>query len=349
MTAGDKVFYSYASADELPRVELEKHLALLKREGLLETWSFRNIDAGQEWKKVIDNNLNAASIILLLISADFLASDYCWDIELKRALERHDRGEAVVIPVILRPCDWKSAPFAKLQALPESGRPVTNWRPRDRAWANVVAGLRRIIQSSHRPKPLPSPPSVAGDPATPSHGPNVSALDRAKRVAQASTERKAREARLQQNGMAAFREQYQAVFEKIVGIVAEITSVTPELEMRAGWRGEHCVVRLGRVTLNLYPYGTHPVTDSQIIYTLWFGGIVLPQDEGKKVQPFKPKEYRERKYNFALDENDEWGWRASGSSPIVSSAELADHCVNELLDFHDGVESGRIAFPELKI
>src|SRR5258708_9148478 len=96
-----RLFYSYSSADETLRAEFEKHLALLKREGLIETWTFRNIDAGQEWKRSIDANLNSATIILLLISADFMSSDYCWEIEMKRALERHEAAAASVLPIIL--------------------------------------------------------------------------------------------------------------------------------------------------------------------------------------------------------------------------------------------------------
>jgi hypothetical protein len=342
----DKLFYSYSSADEVLRTELEKHLTLLKREGVIETWSFRNIDAGTEWKKSIDSNLESATIVLLLISADFIASDYCWDIEMKRALERHESGDALVVPVILKPCDWKTAPFAKLQGLPEDARPVTNWRPRDRAWTNVVAGLRRVIQQANRSKPLPAPPTVAGNSASPSEK-KVSAIERAKRVAQASQERKSRDARLQNEGVEAMRAESVAVFEHIGRIVQEIGQSSPELEMREGHRGDYCVVRVGRVTLNLYPYVTHPVTDSRLVYRLWLGGILLPEEEGKKFYPMKPKEHRERKYYFDLTESGEWGWRAGKNDPIVSSDELADHCVNELLDLQDGVESGRISFPEL--
>lgn len=125
---------------------------MLKRAGVVETWSFRQIEAGDDWKQRIDERLNASSIILLLVSSSFLASDYCWNIEMKRALERHDAGEATVIPVILKDCDWRSAPFSKLQALPEGAKPVAHWRPRDRAWSNVVAGIRSIVESHARPE-----------------------------------------------------------------------------------------------------------------------------------------------------------------------------------------------------
>jgi hypothetical protein len=103
------------------------------------------IGAGEEWKGAIDRNLEEAQIVLLLISPDFLASAYCYDIETKRAVERHDRGEARVIPVILRPCDWHEAPFGKLQALPRDGKAVTSWRNRDEAWKDVAQGIRRAV------------------------------------------------------------------------------------------------------------------------------------------------------------------------------------------------------------
>ena len=100
------VFYSYAHADEELREQLEKHLALLRRQNVVNEWHDRMIDAGCEWEDVISNHLERADVILLLISANFLASNYCFEIEMERALERHNAGEAHVIPVILRPCDW---------------------------------------------------------------------------------------------------------------------------------------------------------------------------------------------------------------------------------------------------
>jgi hypothetical protein len=94
----------------------------------------------------IDEHLNTAQIILLLISPDFLASDYCYDIELTRAMERHAAGDASVIPVILREVDWKSAPFGKLQALPKNAFPVTSWENRDQAFADVARGIRQAVE-----------------------------------------------------------------------------------------------------------------------------------------------------------------------------------------------------------
>src|SRR5262249_53954544 len=121
------VFISYAHEDELLRQRLEAHLSLLRRQGWIADWHDRQILAGDEWAQAIDQHLEAASIILLLISPDFLASTYCYEIELQRALERHQRGEARVIPILLRPCDWQTSPFAHLQCLPRDGKAATTW------------------------------------------------------------------------------------------------------------------------------------------------------------------------------------------------------------------------------
>mgnify|MGYP003336486857 FL=1 len=118
----------------------------MQREGLIDAWHDRKIAAGQEWAGAIDANLEQADIILLLVSASFLASAYCNDIELERALERHERGEARVIPVILKPADWTAAPFAKLQALPGNAKPITTFSNRDAAFLEVAKGIRQVAQ-----------------------------------------------------------------------------------------------------------------------------------------------------------------------------------------------------------
>ncbi len=122
------LFYSYAHEDEELRNQLDKHLHLLERQGLITSWHDCEIRAGDDWAIEIDTHLESAQIILLLISADFLASDYCYGVEMKRALERHFTGEARVVPIILRPVDWKHEPILNsLQALPTDGKPVTTW------------------------------------------------------------------------------------------------------------------------------------------------------------------------------------------------------------------------------
>lgn len=140
-----KIFYSYSSQDEELRDKLDAHLSVLMRNGVVAGWHDRRISAGTEWADSIDRHLESAEIILLLISADFLASDYCYEKEMRRAMERHERGEARVIPIILRNCDWSDTPFGKLPVLPNGGKPITNWRSTDDALANVVAGLKKAI------------------------------------------------------------------------------------------------------------------------------------------------------------------------------------------------------------
>jgi hypothetical protein len=140
-----EVFFSYSHKDEGLREQLQNHLALLKRQGVISDWHDRRIAAGTEWEGQINEHLNTAGVILLLVSADFLASDYCYDKEMKRALERHDAGEARVIPIILRPVDWHAAPFGKLQALPRDGKPVTMWPNPDEAFLDVALGIRRAV------------------------------------------------------------------------------------------------------------------------------------------------------------------------------------------------------------
>jgi hypothetical protein len=141
-----EVFISYSHKDEPLREKLETHLSLLRRQGIIAAWHDRRITAGREWAGAIDEHLDRAAVILLLVSADFLASDYCYDREMTRALERHDAGEARVIPVILRPVDWHGAPFARLQALPRDGKAIIKWSPRDEGYQSVAAGIRKAVE-----------------------------------------------------------------------------------------------------------------------------------------------------------------------------------------------------------
>jgi hypothetical protein len=129
------------------RVKMVTHLSQLKNDGLIAMWHDHKIGAGQEWKGQIDEHLNSARIILLLVSADFLDSGYCYDIEMKRAMARHEVGEARVIPIILKDCDWHSAPFGKLKALPKDGRAITGktWKNQAEAFADVARGIRTAL------------------------------------------------------------------------------------------------------------------------------------------------------------------------------------------------------------
>jgi O-acetyl-ADP-ribose deacetylase (regulator of RNase III) len=140
------VFVSYAHEDEDLREELRKHLWVLEKQGLIASWHDRMIGAGTEWEGAIDSRLNSARVILLLISPDFISSRYCYDVEMTRALERHERREALVIPIILRAVRLKGTPFAKLQALPKDAKPVVTWRDRDTAFVDVTDGLCNAIE-----------------------------------------------------------------------------------------------------------------------------------------------------------------------------------------------------------
>lgn len=142
-----EVFVSYAHEDEDLRDELAKLLVLLVRLGHITAWHDRNITAGSDWNEEIKNHLTTSRVILLLISPDFMASDYC-NMEMKGALERHDAKEARVIPVILRPMPdyWKGSPVAKLQALPKDAKPVTSWEDRDAAFADIAEGIHAALE-----------------------------------------------------------------------------------------------------------------------------------------------------------------------------------------------------------
>jgi hypothetical protein len=159
------LFYSYSHKDEALREELGSHLSPLQAEGVISGWHDRRIAAGTQWDGAISEQLDNAGVVLLLVSADFLASRYCRDVEIKRAMERHEAGAARVIPVILRPVDWHSAPFGKLQALPRDGRAVTEWSNRDKAFTDVARGIRETVlglTSATPNPPTPAQPTSAG-------------------------------------------------------------------------------------------------------------------------------------------------------------------------------------------
>jgi hypothetical protein len=160
------LFFSYTHVDEALRDKLEVHLASLRRQGVITAWHDRRIIAGSEIDNEIDENLNAADVILLLVSPDFIASDYCYEREMKRAMERHEAREAQVIPVILRPCDWRDLPFGKLLGVPKDGKPVTRWPDIDEAFLDIETAIKRAVKelgqagngsTSRRPAAAPSP------------------------------------------------------------------------------------------------------------------------------------------------------------------------------------------------
>src|SRR5260370_11540536 len=134
---GITVLFSYAQADQKMRDRLAIHLSQLQRDGLIEAWSDQQILAGANRAQEIDQAIRRSHIILLLISADFLASDACYDVEMRQALARHQAGMVHVIPIIVCPCDWQDSPFAHLQCLPRNTKPVTLWGNRDEAFVAI--------------------------------------------------------------------------------------------------------------------------------------------------------------------------------------------------------------------
>ncbi len=144
-----EVFCCYAREDQPLLLDLKTHLMPLQREGLITLWADIDINAGEEWEKEIHRHLNTAQIILLLISSDFLASEYCYSIEMQRSMERHERGEARVIPIILRPASWQRTPLGKLQALPTDASPITSrkWHDQDEAFYDVAEGIREAVEA----------------------------------------------------------------------------------------------------------------------------------------------------------------------------------------------------------
>lgn len=145
-----RLFFSYSHKDERFRNELGNHLKILERLGLIASWYDRLIRPGQDWADVIDENLEHHDLILLLVKHSFISSDYCYAKEMERALERHDKGEAMVIPIIVRDVNWKNAPFSHLQALPKDGRAVSLWPDRDTAWRNVSDEIEREIRARRK-------------------------------------------------------------------------------------------------------------------------------------------------------------------------------------------------------
>ena len=169
-----EVFFSYSHVDNRYRKKLDTHLSTLKRQGLISNWSDHEITAGKTLDAEIAKHLDSAAIILLLISPEFIASEYCYTVELKRAIERHETGTARVIPVIARPCDWHSLPFGSLKAVPEDGKAITLWSPQDLAYQDISKKLRAVVNE------LSVAESGASKPSTVS--PDSSASDSAEAV-----------------------------------------------------------------------------------------------------------------------------------------------------------------------
>lgn len=158
MSSPIKIFCCYANKDRVLLNSLKIHLMSLQRQNLVTTWADTDISPGANWEQEISKHINTAQIILLLVSPDFLASDYCYSKEMAQALERDKRGDACVIPIILRPVYWQETPFHKLQALPKNAKPLKKWSNIDDGFLSVVEGIRLAIKN------LPQQPSVNTSP-----------------------------------------------------------------------------------------------------------------------------------------------------------------------------------------
>jgi len=152
-----KAFISYSHRDNHALERLHVHLASLNREGRIQAWYDRDILAGDELDAEIAEQLESCELFLLLVSPDFLASDYCVETEMYRALERHDAREARVVPILVEPCDWTTSRLRSLKALPRDGKPISDWTNENTAYLNVIQELRRILE--HEP-PAPAPDAV---------------------------------------------------------------------------------------------------------------------------------------------------------------------------------------------
>lgn len=145
-----KAFIAYARTDKEMVARLRTHLAGLKHAEKLETWFDGEITVGEPWEERISNELNRSNIVILCVSADFLASKYVQTVEMPRALERNQAGQCQVLPVILKPCAWQEHPFARLQVTPEGGKPVTKYTDQEEAWTEVIQAIHKTIE------PVPS-------------------------------------------------------------------------------------------------------------------------------------------------------------------------------------------------
>ena len=142
-----RVFISYSHKDEKYKDDLINHLAGLKRNGIISDWTDRQILGGEKWDEVIKKNLEDSGIIIFLVSSAFMNSDYINEVEIKRAIEKHQKGEAVIVPVIIKYCDFSSLPLNEFQALPKNVRPIEDWSPRNKGWLDVTNQLKVVIKN----------------------------------------------------------------------------------------------------------------------------------------------------------------------------------------------------------
>ncbi|WP_308873373.1 toll/interleukin-1 receptor domain-containing protein [Thiothrix subterranea] len=154
-----KVFISYSHKDEAYKDSLEEHLSLLKNNNIISVWHDRKISAGDDWKEQLDENLESADIVIFLVSSSFLASKYCTDIEVRKAIKKHEEGLAIIFSIIVRPCDWEGGNFSRFQSLPKNLKPISTWKNKDSGWVDAINGLKESIQKYNFPSAVISEPS----------------------------------------------------------------------------------------------------------------------------------------------------------------------------------------------
>jgi hypothetical protein len=219
-----KVFFSYSHKDEELRDALEVHLAMLKRQGLIEALHDRRIVAGEDLGDSIDTYLEEAHVILCLLSPDFIASEYCYSREMARAMERHDADEAQVIPVVLRHCEWQETPLSKLRGTPRDNKPVKAWPDQDEALHDVAADVRRAVLACAKKPPAPlnlwAPPKMLYVPDLAAPRPRSANLQIPKSITDQDRDQ--------------FIEQaYEFVVEFIANSLDELAARNPEISSKA--------------------------------------------------------------------------------------------------------------------
>ena len=150
------IFCCYARSDQWYLLELKNRLIPLQRAGLIIVHADVDISPGEVWEPKIDHYLDTAHLILLLVSPDFIASEYCYSKEMVRALERHNEGNARLIPIIVRPVDLRRVPFYKIQSLPTDAKPVAKWESKDDAFLDVVNGIEEVVETLLSPSQAPT-------------------------------------------------------------------------------------------------------------------------------------------------------------------------------------------------
>ena len=146
-TKAVKLFVSYSHKDERHKGQLLNHLSPLMRQGAIERWDDREIEAGDEWEKELLKHFNEADMILCLISSSFISSDYCYNIEMRSALDKQKAGKVRVIPILLQAVDWKKTPFHELQIIPRDNKAILSQHDRPKAFTKVAEEIGKVVDA----------------------------------------------------------------------------------------------------------------------------------------------------------------------------------------------------------